>query len=150
MKMSCMASRALPVLLLSVCVAATAAEPNQEPQTSAESAMKVSIDAKTGKLRAPTQEEAERLDRAATPAAATGARARASKSFVAPTDAAAARATVRTNAGGGVSAKLPEDLMSTLTVRRDASGQLQFEEHAGDGTHAHESAQGKTQEATHE
>lgn len=114
-------------LALGVCMSAQAAEP-QTPTTQATySGMKVGIDAKTGKLRPLTAAESQQLDQMLTqgrqPTFAPGM----AKTFNTPADEAAARATAHRNVHGGVSVKLPESQMSTVSVHREASGQLRIE-----------------------
>lgn len=127
-------------LALGVCMSAQAAEPQastkQSPTTEVTySGMKVGIDAKTGKLRPLSVEESQQLDQMLTqgrqPTFAPGM----ARTFNAPDDEAAARATVRRHAHGGVSVKLPESQMSTVSLHRDAAGQVRIE-HSDDAGNA--------------
>lgn len=119
---------------LGLCLAVQAAEPPTAPTTEVTiSGMKVGIDARTGKLRPLTAEESRKLDtiltQGRTPTYAPGL----ARSFQRPVDETAARATAHRNAHGGVSVKLPESQMSTVTLRRAADGQPVIE-HAGPAT----------------
>lgn len=114
-------------LALGVCMTAQAAEPQTPATAVTYSGVKVGIDAKTGKLRPLTETESAQLDQVLTqgrqPTFAPGM----AKTFSAPADEAAARATVRQHAHGGVSARLPESQMTTVSAHRDAAGQLHIE-----------------------
>ncbi|MBU8976994.1 hypothetical protein [Lysobacter sp. FW306-1B-D06B] len=93
--------------------------------------VKVGIDAETGQLRPLTASESAQLDQALTQGKQAKVAPAMAKTFAAPQDAAAARATVRRSAHGGVSVKVPESQMTSLTAQRDASGQLVIQ-HSGD------------------
>ena len=87
--------------------------------------VKVGVDAETGQLRPLTASESAQLDQVLTQQAKVAPAM--AKTFAAPRDAAAARSTVRRSAHGGVSVKVPESLMTSVTAHRDASGQLVVE-----------------------
>jgi hypothetical protein len=87
--------------------------------------VKVGVDAETGQLRPLTASESAQLDQVLTQQAKVAPAM--AKTFAAPRDAAAARSTVRRAAHGGVSVKVPESLMTSVTAHRDASGQLVVE-----------------------
>jgi|SRR5688572_17326766 hypothetical protein len=87
--------------------------------------VKVGVDAETGQLRPLTASESAQLDQVLTQQAKVAPAM--AKTFAAPRDATAARSTVRRAAHGGVSVKVPESLMTSVTAHRDASGQLVVE-----------------------
>ncbi|MFD0738714.1 post-PEP-CTERM-1 domain-containing protein [Lysobacter koreensis] len=132
-------------LALGACMNAHAVEPKTSPQpaaaaqaTTAETTfggIKVGIDAKTGRLRPLSVEESAQLDQMLTQGRAPTFAPGMARTFNAPDDEAAARATVRQHGHGGVSVKLPEDQMSTVSVRRDAAGKLHIE-HSDDAANA--------------
>lgn len=110
--------------------------PPSAPQATA-AGVRVAIDPKTGQLRAPTEEEIQQLDQQAQPA--SNARLRRAeplgagkKGFVAPATSAEAAAAQRTLPTGGAALQVPESMMSSLTVHRDANGQLILQ-HGDDG-----------------
>ena len=125
--------KATPALLLaglavSACLQAQAAEPQTvqpEAVASADNALMVGIDAKTGKLRPLTAAEV----RALSAKAATMPRGRNAFAAIPRTDAQV-RATVRRHASGTTSARAPLSSMSQISVTRDADGQLQAHEGA--------------------
>jgi hypothetical protein len=87
--------------------------------------VKVGVDAETGQLRPLTASESAQLDQVLTQQAKVAPAM--AKTFAAPRDATAAHSTVRRAAHGGVSVKVPESLMTSVTAHRDASGQLVVE-----------------------
>lgn len=89
--------------------------------------VKVGIDAETGQLRPLTASESAQLDQALTQGQQAKVAPAMAKTFAAPRDATAARSTVRRAAHGGVSVKVPESLMTSLTAQRDTSGRLVIE-----------------------
>lgn len=97
--------------------------------------VKVGVDAETGQLRPLTASESAQLDQVLTQQAKVAPAM--AKTFAAPRDAAAARSTVRRAAHGGVSVKVPESLMTSVTAHRDASGQLVVE-HADTAGDSHD------------
>lgn len=110
----------LSAVALGLCFSVQAAEAQSSTHQVTVAGVKVGIDSETGRLRPLTATESAQLDQALTqgkqiaPAMA--------KSFAAPRDEVAARATVRKSAHGGVSVKVPESMMSTVVAHRDASG----------------------------
>lgn len=123
---------------LGLCFSVQAAEP-QSTQHVTVAGVKVGIDAETGRLRPLTASESAQLDQALTQGQQAKVAPGMAKTFAAPRDAAAARATARKSAHGGVSVKVPESLMSTVVAHRDASGQLVVDhaEPANDSVEAH-------------
>lgn len=111
-------------LALGLCFTAQAAEPQSNTQEVTYAGIKVSVDRETGRLRTPTASESAQLDQALTGGQQTRFAPGMARTFSAPRDAAAARATVRNNARGGVAVKVPQDQMSSLVAHRDAGGQL--------------------------
>ncbi len=122
---------------IAVCVTAQALpEQPQDPSpvptaTDTTSAgVKVAIDPRTGKLRAPTEEEARQLSQQAQPAASARSARRAEplgagkKGFVAPASATEAASQQRRLPAGGVAQQVPESLMTNVAIHRDANGQL--------------------------
>ena len=97
--------------------------------------VKVGIDAETGQLRPLTQSESRQLDEALTQGQKAKVAPAMARTFSAPRDAAAARTTVRRNAHGGVSVKVPESQMTSVVAHRDASGQV-VTEHSDGSDHA--------------
>jgi len=75
--------------------------------------MKVAVDSKTGALRPLTSAESRQLD-----AAMSGGRG---LKLVTPAQAIASKKPIR---GGGVSMKLPETLMSTMSAHVNADGTI--------------------------
>ena len=114
-------------LALGLCFSAHAAEPQSNTQEVTFAGIKVGVDPETGRLRAPTATESKQLDQALTGGQQTRFAPGMARTFNAPRDAAAARATVRTSAHGGVSVKVPQDQMSSVVAHRDAGGQLVIE-----------------------
>ena len=135
--------KATPALLLaglavSACLQAQAAEPQAtQPQAAAtaDNAVMVGIDAKTGKLRPLTAVEA----RALAAKAAAMPRQKASRSN-APRTPEEARATLRRH-GSSTSMRVPTSAMSAVVVTRGADGNLQFSESEGDALPAAPQAQ---------
>ena len=123
---------------LGLCFSVQAAE-SQSTQHVMVAGVKVGIDAETGRLRPLTAGESAQLDQALTQGQQAKVAPAMAKTFAAPRDAAAARATARKSAHGGVSVKVPESLMSTVVAHRDASGQLVVDhaEPASDSVQAH-------------
>jgi len=111
---------------LGLCFSVQAAEPQSTHQVTV-AGVKVGIDAETGQLRPLTASESAQLDQALTQGQQAKIAPAMARSFAAPADAAAARATVRKSAHGGVSVKVPESMMSTVVAHRDASGELVVE-----------------------
>lgn len=124
MKMSAIASRALPGLLLGMCFAATAAEPQQFRSAVPAHA---GIDAKTGRLLRPlTASERRSL------ADSVASRQRNMKQ---PRTETEARATlVRDPKGSGMAMQVPTSLWSTLSAQKDAQGNVRV--HESEGTQA--------------
>jgi hypothetical protein len=123
---------------LGLCFSVQAAEAQSTHQVTV-AGVKVGIDAETGRLRPLTASESAQLDQALTQGQQAKVAPAMAKTFAAPRDAAAARATVRKSAHGGVSVKVPESMMSSVVAHRDASGELVVE-HAGpngDSVEAH-------------
>lgn len=133
-------------LLAGIAVCSTAQalpeQPSQDSPAVTESAspgVKVAIDPKTGKLRAPTEEESRQLDQKAQPSAAARSARRAEplgagkKGFVAPGNATEAATQQRRLPAGGVAQQVPESLMTNVLIHRDANGQLVLQ-HADTGT----------------
>ena len=123
---------------LGLCFSVQAAEAQSTHQVTV-AGVKVGIDAETGRLRPLTASESAQLDQALTQGQQARIAPAMAKTFAAPRDAAAARATVRKSAHGGVSVKVPESMMSSVVAHRDASGELVVE-HAGpngDSVEAH-------------
>ena len=124
--------KATPALLLaglavSACLQAQAAEPQaNQPQAADDTAnaMMVGIDARTGKLRPLTANEAKAL----AARAAAMPRGHGSSFAAMPRTEAEARRTVRHHANGGVSVRVPLSAMNEITVSRDAEGRLQSSE----------------------
>lgn len=116
---------------LGLCFNVHAGDAQSTPHQVTVAGVKVGIDAETGQLRPLTASESAQLDQALTQGQAARVAPAMAKTFAAPADAAAARATVRRSAHGGVSVKVPESLMTSLTAQRDASGQLVIQ-HSGD------------------
>ncbi|MFC3550696.1 post-PEP-CTERM-1 domain-containing protein [Lysobacter cavernae] len=123
-------------LALGLCVSAHAAEPTAPPAETTFSGIKVGVDPETGRLRPLTPSESRQLDQVLTQGQQPQLAARVAKSFKAPSNEAAAHATVRRHANGGVSVKLPESQMSSVVAQRDASGQLHIQHADADGTAA--------------
>ena len=111
---------------LGLCFSVQAAE-SQSTQHVMVAGVKVGIDAETGRLRPLTASESAQLDQALTQGQQAKVAPGMAKTFAAPRDAAAARATARKSAHGGVSVKVPESMMSSVVAQRDASGQLVVE-----------------------
>jgi len=111
---------------LGLCFSVQAAE-SQSTQHVMVAGVKVGIDAETGRLRPLTAGESAQLDQALTQGQQAKVAPAMAKTFAAPRDAAAARATARKSAHGGVSVKVPESMMSSVVAHRDASGQLVVE-----------------------
>lgn len=122
---------------IAVCVTAQASNPQPEPQQTAPSAVqstsagsKIAIDPKTGKLRAPTDEESLELSQAPQPAATARSLRRAEplgagkRGFVAPATAGDAAAAARALPAGGVMQQVPESFMTNVAIQRNAQGQL--------------------------
>ena len=104
---------ALPGLMLGVCFAATAAQPQH-----------AAIDAKTGKLlRAPTAQERHSM------AQSVASRQRGLKQ---PRTEAEAKPTLRgTPNGSGTAMQVPTELWSHLSAQKDAQGKLRVLESEG-------------------
>ena len=123
-------------LLAGIAVCLTAQARPQSPQTPAPAAetaqpgVKVAIDPRTGKLRAPTDEEAQQLSQSAQPAANARALRRGEplgagkKGFVAPATAAEATANQRALANGGRMQQVPQSYLTNMAITRNADGQL--------------------------
>lgn len=106
---------ALPGLLLGVCFAATAAQPQHS-----------AVDAKTGKLlRTPTAQERHSM------AQSVASRQRNLKQ---PRTEAEAKPTLAgTPNGDGLTMQVPTDLWSSLSAQKDAQGKLRVHEYEGTG-----------------
>jgi hypothetical protein len=120
---------ALAGLAVSACLQAQAAEPQAvqaETAATADNAVMVGIDARTGKLRPLTPTEA----RALAAKAATMPRRGGSSFAAGPRTDAQSRMTVRHHANGGVSVRVPLSAMNQISVSRDAQGRLQSSEGA--------------------
>lgn len=104
---------ALPGLLLGVCFAATAAQPQHS-----------AVDAKSGKLlRTPTAQERSSM------AQAVAARQRTLKQ---PRTEAEARPTLKnTPNGDGTAMQVPTELWSSLAAQKDAQGNVRISEYEG-------------------
>jgi hypothetical protein len=104
---------ALPGLLLGVCFAATAAQPQHS-----------AVDAKTGKLlRTPTAQERHSM------AQSVASRQRNLKQ---PRTEAEAKPTLKaTPNGSGLAMQVPTELWSNLSVQKDAQGKLRMLESEG-------------------
>lgn len=104
---------ALPGLMLGVCFAATAAQPQH-----------AAIDAKTGKLlRTPTAQERHSMAQAV---------ANRQRNLKQPRTEAEARPTLKATANGsGTGMKVPTELWSNLSVQKDAQGKLRMIETEG-------------------
>lgn len=121
---------------IAVCVTAqagpqqTQAAPAPTAVESSDGAMKVAIDPKTGKLRAPTDDEARALSQTAQPAANARALRRAEplgagkRGFVAPATTGEAAAAQRKLPSGGTMQQVPESFMTNVAIQRDAQGRL--------------------------
>lgn len=122
---------------IAVCMTAQASQPQpQQDQTaprtvdSTSAGSKIAIDPKTGKLRAPTDEESLELSQAAAPAAAARSLRRGEplaagkRGFVAPTTAGEASAGAVSLPAGGVMQQVPESFMTNVAITRNAQGQL--------------------------
>lgn len=114
-------------LALGLCFTAQAAEPQSNTQEVTFAGIKVSVDPETGVLRKPTASESQQLDHALTGGQQSRFAPGMARTFAAPRDAAAAQATVRRSAHGGVSVKVPQDQMTSVVAHRDADGQLVIE-----------------------
>ncbi|MDI9238290.1 hypothetical protein QLQ15_05110 [Lysobacter sp. LF1] len=123
-----------------MCLNAQAGEKQSETQVVTYAGVKVGIDAETGRLRPLTSSESAQLDQALTQGQQARVAPAMAKTFNAPRDAAAARATVRRGSHGGVSVKVPESQMTSLVATHDASGQLVVE-HTDGSDHADNEAQ---------
>jgi len=110
---------------LGLCFNVQAADAQSTTHEVTVAGVKVGVDAETGQLRPLTASESAQLDQVLTQQAKVAPAM--AKTFAAPRDAAAARSTVRRSAHGGVSVKVPESLMTSVTAHRDASGQLVVE-----------------------
>ncbi len=129
-------------LLAGIAVCTTAQALPQQTQVPADPApassdVKIAIDPRTGQLRAPTDEEIRQLEQQSQ--ARQNARQRRAeplaagkRGFVAPATATEAAAAQRALPAGGVAQPVPENLMTNVTVARDANGQLVIR-HAADG-----------------
>ncbi|SKC63276.1 post-PEP-CTERM-1 domain-containing protein [Pseudoxanthomonas indica] len=121
---------------IAVCITAqaspqqTQAAPAPTAVENSDAAMKVAIDPKTGKLRAPTDDEARALSQAAQPAANARSLRRAEplgagkRGFVAPATAGEATAAQRKLASGGTMQQVPESFMTNVAIQRDAQGRM--------------------------
>ena len=129
-------------LALGLCFNAHAADKQSEPHEVTYAGVKVGIDAETGRLRPLTANESAALDQALTQGSQARVNPAMARTFKAPRDEAAARMTARSNAGGGVSVKVPESLMSSVVAHRDASGQIviQHADAAGQSVDTHDHA----------
>ncbi|HEY0505692.1 MAG TPA: hypothetical protein VGD42_19585 [Lysobacter sp.] len=116
---------------LGICCNAQAGDTQSATHEVMYAGVKVGIDAETGQLRPLTQNESRELDQALTQGRQAKVAPNVARSFSAPADAQAARATARRNAHGGVSVKVPESQMTSLVAQRDASGQLVIEHDDG-------------------
>ncbi len=112
------------LLGLGVGAATYAAEPQATSSEVTFSGVKVGVDPHTGKLRQLTPAESRKLDQVLTrgkkPAYAPGL----AKSFNAPATEVESRRTVRALAHGGVAVKLPASQMSTVSLHRNATGEV--------------------------
>lgn len=124
---------------LGLCFNVQAADAQSTTHQVTVAGVKVGVDAETGQLRPLTSSESAQLDQALTQGQQARVAPAMAKTFAAPRDAAAARATVRRAAHGGVSVKVPESLMTSLTAQRDASGQLVIE-HSDQTSASHDHA----------
>lgn len=120
---------------LGLCFNVQAADAQSTTHEVTVAGVKVGVDAETGQLRPLTASESAQLDQVLTQQAKVAPAM--AKSFAAPRDAAAARSTVRRAAHGGVSVKVPESQMTSLTAQLDASGQLKIE-HSDDNGDSHD------------
>lgn len=120
---------------LGLCFNVQAADAQSTTHEVTVAGVKVGVDAETGQLRPLTASESAQLDQVLTQQAKVAPAM--AKTFAAPRDAAAARSTVRRAAHGGVSVKVPESLMTSVTAHRDASGQLVVE-HADTAGDSHD------------
>lgn len=118
-------------VVLGLCFNVHAADAQSSTHQVTVAGVKVGIDAETGQLRPLTASESAQLDQALTQGQQARVAPAMAKTFAAPADAAAARATVRRSAHGGVSVKVPESLMTSVVAHRDASGQLVIEHSDG-------------------
>lgn len=123
-------------LALGLCCNAQAADAQSATHEVTYAGIKVGVDAETGRLRPLTASESRALDQALTQGRQAKVAPAMAKTFQAPPDAAAARATVRKNAHGGVSVKVPESQMTSVVAHRDASGQLVIEHNDADAHNA--------------
>lgn len=119
---------------------ALAGEPAPQNTGVSGSSLKIAIDPKTGKRRAMTAEESAALD-AKAPAPAAAARSRTA--MAATTSAQRARPATMDEAlknmrtvDGIQGFKMPEDMMSTLTVTRNADGSFTMHENGHPAQHA--------------
>jgi len=119
MRKTSIAGCALPGLLLGVCFAATAAQ----PQDSRSAAHKPAIDAKTGRLLRPLTLH-ERQDMAAKVAS----RQRLVKQ---PRTVAEAKPTLVQQADGSAAMQVPTELWSHMAAQTDAQGRVQVREFEG-------------------
>ncbi|MFT3897367.1 MAG: hypothetical protein QM719_06685 [Thermomonas sp.] len=128
--------KATPALLLaglavSACLQAQAAEPQaNQPQAAVDTgnAVMVGIDAKTGKLRPLTANEAKAL----AARAAAMPRQNVANAKRAPRTPAEARATMRRHPNGAISMRAPLSSLTTVQAVRAADGSLQVIENDGD------------------
>lgn len=118
-------------IALGLCCNAHAADAQSATHEVTYAGIKVGIDAETGQLRPLTASESRELDQALTQGQQARVAPAMAKTFSAPADATAARATARRNAHGGVSVKVPESQMTSVVAQRDASGQIVVE-HVGE------------------
>jgi hypothetical protein len=123
-------------LALGLCCNAQAADAQSATHEVTYAGIKVGVDAETGRLRPLTASESRALDQALTQGQQAKIAPAMAKTFQAPRDAAAARATVRRSAHGGVSVKVPESQMTSVVAHRDASGQLVIEHNDADALNA--------------
>jgi hypothetical protein len=134
MKLRVITGTLLPGLLFGACLAANAAErpapaAAQETQDVVVSGMKVAIDAKTGHIRPMTEAESKKLSDAMAKAPpmkrALSAHGRASTQ---PRTMAEARSASHTLANGTKVVRIPDSMMSEISVSLDTKGKPVFTE----------------------
>ena len=141
MKLRVITGAIVPGLLFGACLAANAAErpaaaAQQETQDVVFSGMKVAIDAKTGHIRPMTEAESKQLSDAMAKAPpmqrSLTAHGRASTQ---PRTMAEARSASRTLANGTKVVRIPDSMMSEISVSLDAKGKPVYTENNAGESH---------------